>query len=302
MVPTHNFATTSFEVVAADLNCACDWLSSLGCGLSPTRVATYQTDIRELARDYNSDRATRLTREGRFEQLLNSIFEATELIAIHKGLRDHPEEPLVPKLKELASGPAYSTRENPGTSSNRPRNTSYELFTAARFAAAGYDIDLSTEADIIARKGSLVLYVECKRPQSPHGVNSNSKDALRQLRKRYDASDSPTSARGMVALSINKAVPVATQVLRSPNEYAAGAELQRVVNQFLEDNEGRWRNLEDQRTIAVMLDFRALAILSGPNLITTGHESAIKVLKCLPTDEANVHALWAALRHVGQRT
>lgn len=300
MIQSHKFAIKSFEDTAADLERACAWLSSLGCALPRTRIGLYQRDIVALAAYYNSDNVGRLTGPGRFEELLNSIYEATELISIHRGLESHTNPSLVSKLKELTAGPIYGGKENSNSSSNKARNTSYELLMAARLAAAGYDIDLSTEADIIARKDDFVFYVECKRPQSADGVNSNLKAALRQLRTRYEASDNPAVVRGIVALSINKAVPVAPRVLKSATHSAAGAELARVVEQFRQENEHRWRNVRDGRTIGVLLDFRALIILDDMNLITTGQQCLIEILRCSRTDGANMHSLWSGLQDAGR--
>jgi hypothetical protein len=296
---SHKFKSISFEGLYSDVQRACDWLSSIGCAVSPTRIGTYQRDIRALTDDYKSDRAMQLTEPKRFEQLLISIYEAIEFVSIFRGLESYQHESLIPKLKEMASGPILSTDEKTNSSSNRARNTSYELLTAARLIVAGYDIDLSTEADIIAHRDGFTIYVECKRPQSADAVNGNLKDALRQLRSRYDMAPDPVKARGMVALSISKAVPVTSQLLRAKNNLTAGVEFQRVVNRFQNEHERRWNNVPEMRTIGLMLDFRTLAILDQENMITTGHQSHYHVFQRNMTDEANLVAMAKRLRAVG---
>lgn len=186
------------------------------------------------------------------------------------------------------------------SSSNRARNTGYELLTAARLVAAGYDIDLSTDADVIVRRDGFDLYVECKRPQSPDAINSNLKDALRQLRNRYESAPNPAGARGMVALSINKAVPVASQLLKAKNQLTAGAEFHRVVKQFQDEHAHRWKNVPEMRTVGLMLDFRTLAILDHENMITTGHQSHYHIFDRGMIDEAYMSAMAHRLRAVGQ--
>lgn len=297
---SHNFSSISFEGIYDDVQRACAWLSSIGCTVSPTRIGTYQRDIRALADNYKSDKAMQLTEPKRFEQLLFSIYEATEFVAIFRGLESYKHESLIPKLKELASGPIRGTDEKSNSSSNRARNTGYELLTAARLAAAGYDIDLSTDADIIARRDGFDLYVECKRPQSPDAINSNLKDALRQLRNRYESSPDPAAARGMVALSINKAVPVASQLLKTKNHQTAGAEFHHVVKQFQDEHAHRWKNMTEIRTVALMLDFRTLAILNHENMIATGHQSHLHIFEREMNDEAYMTAMGHRLRAAGQ--
>lgn len=300
MNESHKFRSISFEDLSDDVQRACAWLSSIGCPVSPTRIGTYQRDIRALADDYKSDKAMQLTEPKRFEQLLFSIYEVTEFVAIFRGLESHKHESLIPKLKEMASGPIRGTDEKLNSSSNRARNTSFELLTAARLASAGYDIDLSTDADIIARRDGFELYVECKRPQSPDALNSNLKDALRQLRNRYESAQDPAGARGMVALSINKAVPVASQLLRTKNHLTAGAEFHRVVKRFQDEHAHRWKNVPEMRTVGLMLDFRTLAILDHENMITTGHQSHYHVFERRMSDEAHMTAMAHRLREVGQ--
>jgi hypothetical protein len=106
-------------------------------------------------------------------------------------------------------------------------------------------------------------------------------------------------ARGMVALSINKAVPVASQVLRTKNNMTAGAEFHRVVTRFQNEHAHRWKNMPDVRTIGLMLDFRTLAILDYENMVATGHQSHYHIFQRSMTDEANLIAMAKRLRTVG---
>jgi len=300
MNESHKFSFISFEDLSDDVQRACAWLSSIGCTVSPTRIGTYQRDIRALADDYKSDKAMQLTEPKRFEQLLFSIYEVTEFVSIFRGLESHKHDSLIPKLKEMASGPIRGTDEKPTSSSNRARNTSFELLTAARLASAGYEIDLSTDADIIARRDSFEFYVECKRPQSPDALNSNLQGALRQLRNRYEGAQHPAGARGMVVLSINKAVPVASKLLKTKNHLTARAEFHRVVKRFQDEHAHRWKNVPEMRTVGLMLDFRTLAILDHENMITTGHQSHCHIFDRGMTDDAHMTALAHRLREVGQ--
>ena len=104
----------------------------------------------------------------------------------------------------------------------------------------------------------------------------------------------------MVALSINKAVPVASQLLKTKNHLTAGAAFLRVVKQFQEEHAHRWKNVPDMRTVGLLLDFRTLAILDDKNMITTGHQSHYHIFDRGMTNEAHMTALAYSLREVGQ--
>lgn len=67
------------------------------------------THIRALAENYKSEKRMQLTEPKRFEQLLFSIYEATEFVAIFRGLESYKHESLILKLKEMASGPIRGT-------------------------------------------------------------------------------------------------------------------------------------------------------------------------------------------------
>jgi hypothetical protein len=296
---SHSFGALKFEELGEHFNKACAWMQEQGCPISATRISMYKKDLDELILNFRTLTSNTLLTEGRLEAILHSMHEASELISVYRGLSSHSCGALAPKLKEMASGPKYGEQENPATSSNRARNTAFELITAARLLAAGYEIDITTEADIIARRNEKILYIECKRPQSPTGVNSNLKGALKQLERRYQESVDPSKVRGIVALSINKAVPPAAQILHAITNLSAGRTLAGAVENFQNEHSRRFRNVEDRKTIGLMFDFSAPIVLRTERMLTIGRHTGYHVLERGPADEHAVIELAHSLREVG---
>lgn len=200
---THKFDTTNYRELANEINDACVWLSDHGLNYPRTRVGEYKRHLNEMADYWEKDRIEELLTLRDFPTLMNSCHEASELSYIYRGLSSYSDLSVTKKLQEFIKGPTLCTREN-ASSSNRGRNIAFELHMAARFAAAGFSINMTSDADLIVSILDHEVFVECKRPQQNHQVNSNIKGALRQLEKRYPTATSPSQARGIIAFAIGK--------------------------------------------------------------------------------------------------
>jgi hypothetical protein len=186
---------------------------------------------------------------------MNSFLEVSSLSLIHKGLRrtEGQNKALEQRIKDLIKGPEHSNKENPSTSSNQARNISFELVIAAHFAAAGYSINLSTEADLSIEDVGKILFVECKRPQSKKRIEENVHTALKQLTRRYDESEFNGDKRGFIALSISKVLNPDQLLLSGIDEQELRGRMIRVVNEFIEKYRYLWINPNDKRTIGLVL-------------------------------------------------
>jgi hypothetical protein len=138
------------------------------------------------------------------------------------------------KIREAFSGgPVVPENENPGTSSNRPRNDAFVYFLAGRLLAAGIDVitvdgimkenepcpnasDISIHCD-----GSLVN-MQCKRPRSEQKLRRAVHDARKQLLASKIRKDS-----GIVALDCSV-------LLRPPNTLLRTSSPE-VASQFIAD-------------------------------------------------------------------
>ena len=288
------FARTSFDLLHNQVESAISWMDTLGVRLDNTRLMTYRRDIKELAENYRDVEAVNKMMH-RFEQILNSAFEAMDLIAIHTGLHAHPQQDAIrDRLEMMACGPEFGSMEKPASSSNRARNYAFELITAGRFTKAGYTVDLSDTADIILLEGQDRTYIECKRPQVQHKVHSNVKDAIKQLRGQLGEEREQSNSRSLVALSIDKTVPTAHRVLRAANDKAAGSELEKMVNQFRIDHEASWNGFKDSRFMGVLLTYRTIAILNRENIISVACQDHLIDRSQSQADSTRLFAMAAA--------
>jgi len=122
-----------------ELNEALQWLDRLGI--------TYSALVRSLPEVLVCARVAAACSTNLFLAACQldafpALFEANELVAIHKGLgrNDLLAISLCSKLQELVSGPESYINENPGTNSNKPRNIGFELSTIAQLATSGLSV------------------------------------------------------------------------------------------------------------------------------------------------------------------
>lgn len=217
--------------LVVELNEALQWLDRLGITYSRTRFGRYLKCLCVLESQRLA--GTNLFLAACQLDAFPALFEANELVAIHKGLgrNDLLAISLCSKLQELVSGPESYINENPGTNSNKPRNIGFELSTIAQLATSGLSVAEEDNglADVTARFGSSSILVECKRPQSASGVPKAIRAARLQLIERYKRIDT-TDITGFIALDITKvlnpklSLAISSRTLEAASSVSAGME------------------------------------------------------------------------------
>lgn len=272
---SHKFETNSYRELANGINEACEWLSDHGLDYPRTRVGEYKRHLNEMADYWDQNKIEDLLRLHDFPTLMNSCHEASELSYIFKGLAPYYDLSITNKLQEFIKGPASSKKEN-ASSTNRGRNIAFELYMAARFAAAGFTIDLTKEADVIVYTQNHKVFVECKRPQKIHQVNSNIKGALSQLEQRYPTAKNPELARGIIAVAIGKVFNPDMLFMQAETLEVLTENLSLINKRFIDRFEPKWRNPSDGRTIGTLVYLGIPAEIKSQNLLTNCHEIAVK--------------------------
>ena len=84
------FRSAPYEVFAADLDIAVAWIESRGVFHEKTRIAGYKRAIENLLNTYKIDDIERTRAE--FNHFVTALFEANDLITIHKGLAGKYDE------------------------------------------------------------------------------------------------------------------------------------------------------------------------------------------------------------------
>jgi len=175
------FNSTPYELFSQDLDVAVKWISSLGVSYEKTRIGEYKRAIDVLLEVYKSKDLDKTKSE--FVRLITALFEASDLVAIHKGLSGPYDTKIKEHIKKYAKGPSDYRKETASTSSNLARNIAFELILASKIVSANMELDFTIKTDIATKFDRRSILFECKRPQSKGKLEANIKDAFKQLEK-----------------------------------------------------------------------------------------------------------------------
>jgi hypothetical protein len=135
--------------------------------------------------------------------ILWAYIDLHDLFEIYSHLREIKSNGLIKTLKKITGGHELLSEEKSDGGSGHGRNFTFELFTAARLARAGYQVTFNTLADINFIASGSQIHVECKRIKSHKNMEQNIKKAMSQIEIRCG---NCSSDRGIVAISISKLV------------------------------------------------------------------------------------------------
>lgn len=280
---------TPFNEVNEAVQKAVDWLSNIGIDVTRTRMGEYRKNITllvDLLKKDNRDDLNRL-----YPTMVNSLYEANEWINIYRGLEKVKSENLVAKLEELLKGPEWFIDENISSSSNRSRNTAFELIITSRIAARGIQPDFATLSDLSFSLNAKKLIVECKRPQSASAVEKNIKTASKQLKRRFQTSIK-RNLRGIVAIDISKVGNPSFKMLEVENTASLDLHLSQSITSFIDSFGYLWNDNKHKKIIGMLVRFTGMALLKDMNMLTyfqqwgldplpkvgsADHDTAIKV-------------------------
>lgn len=280
---------TPFNEVNEAVQKAVDWLSNIGIDVTRTRMGEYRKNITllvDLLKKDNRDDLNRL-----YPTMVNSLYEANEWINIYRGLEKVKSENLVAKLEELLKGPEWFIDENISSSSNRSRNTAFELIITSRIAARGIQPDFATLSDLAFSLNAKKLIVECKRPQSASAVEKNIKTASKQLKRRFQTSIK-RNLRGIVAIDISKVGNPSFKMLEVENTASLYLHLSQSITSFIDSFGYLWNDNKHKKIIGMLVRFTGMALLKDMNMLTyfqqwgldplpkvgsADHDTAIKV-------------------------
>jgi hypothetical protein len=134
------------------------------------------------------------------EQTLWSMTEAVELVEIHRRLGDYDPVVLLRKVRLILKGPGVPNAED--SDSNLARNTSFELWFAAKLRQTGVFKNLSENPDVVCEANRQKVLVQCKRPLEENAITRNIRRATNQLRR--DLKHENAGAKGVIAISLSR--------------------------------------------------------------------------------------------------
>jgi hypothetical protein len=203
----------------------------LGAGqkMSQSRLGKYKRDIARLADPAILAELPRHFTPPEMKDLFFTVAEVFELRTIFEALMPQHSAVLIPKLRELLSGPSSSADEVAHNKSAHARNVQFELFLMAQLATCGFRVIDGTLTDVRFIHAGREFLMECKRPQAATGIRSAVRAAVHQLLNQ--PRNRKTGSVKVVALSLTKVLYEGTRLLRVYDEREAG----RVVREGIEE-------------------------------------------------------------------
>lgn len=260
----------SLAEISANYTKAIDWLTSVGYEINQSRIGLYKKALNSLLESFSKDGWGDL-QDLEYRQHLTTVFvEVRELVSIYLGLskRVSVNNSYSESLKHFLKGPFHATDESMKSASNRARNIGFELYINSLFSEAGFDLKLGSKSDMKFTFKGFTFYVECKRPQYYHQVNSRVKSATEQLYVRYQEGDS-TSSRGIIALEVSKLFNPNNYILSVRNENDLLPLMYSEVKNFITKYNSIWNKKKDKRTITLFLAYRYLANIRDSSQLVT---------------------------------
>ncbi len=255
----------SFDELSKDFSQAEDWLESLGVPTTNSRISAYRSFIDMLVQLYRDENYEEINRE--LSSHLNALYEANEIIFIHKSLGEGASFAIADVLKEIISGPDSYCEES--KNNNRARNFAFELLLAGRFSAGGFEVvvDCEGSTDVVARKRGLTILSECKRPASNYSAKKNISKAIKQIRRKIGGVHKSTT-KGIVALDATKIINGGFKLLVGSNETDLNLRLSGCVHNYISENKDEWLALRKKGVLGVVVRFSCMAINKKDNMYT----------------------------------
>lgn len=259
-----SFIKRTYEEVASELNAACEWLNSLGFKYTGTRIEAYKNCLDSLYTHYKAGTIGEFNKKYKLIEFVNSAQEAAEIVAIHKGLSAYDVNALKDKIDKILSGNEFKNHDK----NSLPRSIAFELSIAARFSAAGYQINFNTAADFKFKFNETEVFVECKRLKSKRKVVKNISEAFAQLGVRYKK-ECADSCLGIAAFSISDMLNKGDLFLVAKNDTEVGEKAHAYCVDHINTYEKHWINQEDTRSIGVLIELDTPSMSEDNNLIST---------------------------------
>jgi hypothetical protein len=269
-VPT--LKTLPYDQYAELLSEACAWVARLGIQYSATRLGAYERLWKRLAACYKSKNLDSFFDSVPFQTFLNAAFESTEIIETYKGMSHISDVAFGAKLKSAFRGHDLYVMDNDGRSG---RDIGFELYIASKFAAKGMNINFSSIADVEVHYKGRKLFIECKRLRSRGEVRTRIKDGIGQLKKRFESSNEPGEAVGILALSVTKLLNPTLGSLKSDSVIEVSETAGRHIDQFMARYAKHWSDPTDRRFLGTIISLNSPCIIERKRLFLTSQELTV---------------------------
>lgn len=276
--------TRTIQSLATKFEEFCNWLSENGIRISASRVQQYRDNLTELAQHFASSEQAKLKIEPTH---INTFLETDELITVYEAFSQSLSDSVKAKILEVVSGPLNYKEET--NTSNRARNTAFELLIASYLRDTDFKVLISgNQEDMSFDIDGYKMFLECKRPMFEHSINSNIKGAISQLKTRYGNFSDPKRSRGILAISITRALNANQLVLLANSRAALDLEMNKTMEEFFKNYKAKWHADGDTRTIGVLVYFSCISYLRGSNIPYTTHQAQLVYISNKNDDEERI--------------
>lgn len=207
-LPTETMPSLDLKHHLEDLQEIRDFIECRGVATQNTRLDRYAQFYEEAdARGLKSVDAAAIFKNSldpRFRNsadwLLYVLREVHELMWITQGLKVHAPLGVHDKLETIVGGRDFAALDR----DSRSRDDQFELRIASYFCQSGFEVDMSTDTDIIARTDQFQFFIECKRVRGKNQLRKRLSEARDQLRKRMPRKDGARIVMGCIAADVTK--------------------------------------------------------------------------------------------------
>ncbi|HED00161.1 MAG TPA: hypothetical protein ENN18_07245 [Proteobacteria bacterium] len=251
------------------------WLSNLGIRIQYDRLHRHLQNIRYLAELVDTKNTHKLSNDQKIK-ISWSLVEATEFQDIYPVIRNysskHPEL-VKQKVKDALKGPADSNSES--TSSNIGRNTVFELNLATRLMAKNIPVRLSKNPDILCSINGRDIFIQCKRPFWEKNIPVNISCAKSQLTRDLNQAETRTSSRGIIAISISRALNKGDMLFIGRGEANMLERLTDDVESLGNKYKRTWSKIVDTRIIGILFHIITPSFIGYKLITIKEHEQII---------------------------
>ena len=275
---------------------ACEWINSLGLNYRPTRFAAYKKDFELFFNPDNEDKIN-LDEDllADLHTYMNASLEAVELIRIRNAFKEDNHKDFINILKKTLSGTPFKNSKN----SDQSRNFTFELAVASRFLKAGYEVDLSSIADLICIINGRKIFIECKRIQSIRQLRKRVKEANKQVAKRLKK-DNSIGSRGMVAISLTDIINPKSRVVVTKNIESLKKQNTDFLNGFVLNKSEDLSAGKDGKCLGILCEFsRQGMVLNEEGLVVSSRCSTIYTYFRKQNDKDFLNSFWEKLGNQG---
>jgi hypothetical protein len=261
---------TSYQGILARLSSMEEWLESFGIERGRGRLSQISRNIKLLESALSTDTLDEILKRKDSDELVWSLVEGQEFADIYSGFQDDASPALIESLRTTLKGPLHPSAET--STSNRARNTAFQLSLASRLRRQDQSIALEAPADIAWEHEGIRLIIECKRPMVKGKIRRNIDEALGQLRKRFDESASEV---GLVAVSVSKIVNPGSRFLVVQHEGDLGPSLTDEILRLHGRYSPDYDNWIDLRTVGILYNLFTPAYVRDLQLLTAAQQTAV---------------------------